>query len=180
MDEERAKRDRAWAERVAAGDERALEAIYDAYSRAVYRQALTLLGCASDAEDVLQEVFLKLVRRRGGPIRDLTAYLLTAARHEACSILRRRGRETWDGGLEAAELAAPGPQPDFGETEAVRAAVAALPERQRQVVILKFYDQMTFAEIARVARASINTVASRYRYALKRLREVLGDVADVP
>ena len=58
--------------------------------------------------------------------------------------------------------------------------VVLLDIPQRQVVILKFYDQLTFAEIARVARASINTVASRYRYALKRLREALGDVADVP
>jgi RNA polymerase sigma-70 factor, ECF subfamily len=180
MDEERARGERALAERLAAGDEQALEVIYDAYSRAVYRQALMLLGSAADAEDVLQEVFLKLVRRRGSPVRDLTAYLLTAARHEACSILRRRGRETWDGTLEETDLAPVDAHADFAETDAVRAAVAALPESQRQVVILKFYDQMTFAEIARVARASINTVASRYRYALKRLREALGDVADVP
>src|SRR5436305_11418065 len=132
MDEERARRDRHLCERIGAGEMGALEEVYDAYSGAIYRQALSLLGCAADAEDVLQEVFLKLVRRRGGPIRDLAAYLLTAARHEACSVLRRRGRETLDGDVAADDLPVLDTRPDFAETEAVRAAVAALPDKQRQ------------------------------------------------
>src|SRR5437763_1185735 len=93
MDEERARRDRRLGERIDAGDMGALEEVYDAYSTAIYRQALSILSSAADAEDVVQDVFLQLVRRRGYPIRELKAYLLTAARHQACSTLRRRQRE---------------------------------------------------------------------------------------
>src|SRR5687767_7129049 len=109
MDEERSARDRRLAERVAGGDEAALEEAYDAYAGAVYRQALSLLSSAADAEDVVQEVFVRLVRRRGGPILELKAYLLTAARHEACSFLRRRQREARadDGETSLLELSLP-------------------------------------------------------------------------
>src|SRR5918998_2888687 len=105
MDNERAREDRRLAERIDIGDAAALEELYDTYAAPVYRQALAVLGCAADAEDVLQEVFLKLVRRRGGPVRELKAYLLTAARHEAASVLRRRQREAPDDTLEAIESA---------------------------------------------------------------------------
>ena len=67
MNEERTRLDRRLADRIAAGKSAALEAVYDAYSGAIYRQALSILGCRADAEDVVQDVFLKLVRRRGGP-----------------------------------------------------------------------------------------------------------------
>jgi RNA polymerase sigma-70 factor, ECF subfamily len=123
MDEERARQARLLARRIAAGDEQALEAAYDAFSGVVYRQALALLGSASDAEDVLQEVFLKLVRRRGDPIRDLPAYLLTAARHQSLSILRRRGRETLEGDMASLDLPPASPHAEFCEAEAVREAL---------------------------------------------------------
>jgi DNA-directed RNA polymerase specialized sigma24 family protein len=83
MAEDQAGQGRQWCERIDAGDVAALEAVYDAYAGAVYRQALAVLGSAADAEDVMQEVFLHLVRRRGSPIRDLKAYLLTAARRQS-------------------------------------------------------------------------------------------------
>jgi RNA polymerase sigma-70 factor (ECF subfamily) len=68
----------------------------------------------------------------------------------------------------------------LGDRVAVRQALAALPPEQREVVRLKVYEQLTFAEISRSVRASVNTVASRYRYALEKLRKALGEPADVP
>jgi RNA polymerase sigma-70 factor (ECF subfamily) len=179
MDKERTRQDRRLADRIEAGDAAALEELYDTYSTAVYRQALSVVGCASDAEDVLQDVFLKLVRRRGGPVRDLKAYLLTAARHQATSVLRRRQREAPDENLEAVPCASHRDSGAFTDFQAVREALAALPADQREVVLLKVYDQLTFEEIGRVVRVSVNTVASRYRYALQKLRKALGDSADV-
>jgi DNA-directed RNA polymerase specialized sigma24 family protein len=93
-DEVRTRNDRARAARLAGGDMDALAEIYDAYSGPLFRLALGLTGSVPDAEDVLSNVFLKLVRRRGGPIRELRAYLFTAARHEAYSSLRLSRRET--------------------------------------------------------------------------------------
>jgi RNA polymerase sigma-70 factor (ECF subfamily) len=180
MDETKGREDRRLSERIAAGDAGALEEVYDAYSGAVYRQGLAILGSAADAEDVLQDVFLQLVRRRGGPIRDLKAYLLTAARNHACSALRRRRRCAPADDPEAVPWpSAPSPEPS-SERVAVREALQSLPAAQRQVVILKVYEELTFEEIARRVQASVNTVASRYRYALQKLRKVLGDVTDAP
>src|SRR2546427_5010342 len=111
MDEERARRDRRLCARIDAGDVSALEEVYDAYSTAVYRQALAILGAAADAEDVVQDVFLQLVRRRGRPIQELKAYLLTAARHQARSSHRRRQREAPD---QSSEIALDWPSSDAG------------------------------------------------------------------
>jgi RNA polymerase sigma-70 factor, ECF subfamily len=180
MDETKGREDHRLSERIAAGDAGALEEVYDAYSGAVYRQALAILGSAADAEDVLQDVFVQLVRRHGGPIRDLKAYLLTAARHHACSALRRRRRSAPADDPEAV-LSHQAPQTDSsGERAAVREALQSLPAAQRQVVVLKVYEELTFEEIGRRVQASVNTVASRYRYALQKLRKALGDVTDAP
>jgi RNA polymerase sigma-70 factor (ECF subfamily) len=174
MDDDRAAIDRRLAERIDAGDVSALGAIYDAYAGAVYRHALSLLRSPADAEDVLQEVFLKLVSRRGGPIRDLKAYLLTAARHQAILVIRRRAREVETDTAAGHVSAAASPDAAI-DAEAVRGALERLSAAQREVVVLKVYEQMTFAEIGRRLRASVNTVASRYRYGLEKLRQVLGE-----
>jgi RNA polymerase sigma factor (sigma-70 family) len=179
MDEERARLDRRLADRMAAGDEQALEEIYDAYAGAIYRQALSILSSRSDAEDVVQDVFLKLVRRRGGPILDLKAYLLTAARHQACSSLRRSAPVDLVADPETVFTPTHAHSESRLDRQDVREALEALPPDQREVVVLKVYEQLTFEEISRRVRASANTVASRYRYALKKLRRSLGDSADV-
>jgi RNA polymerase sigma-70 factor, ECF subfamily len=175
MNEETSRRDRELAARINDGDPAALEALYDAYAGAVYRQALAIVGCAADAEDVLQDVFLKLVRRRGGPIQDVKAYLLTSARHQAYSILRQRRREPRDSDLDLDAFPSLIGREERAETTAVQNALQTLPSEQRQVILLKVYDQLTFEEIGRAVRASVNTVASRYRYAVKKLRQALGD-----
>src|SRR5262249_39245031 len=123
MDEESSRRDRQLAARISDGDPAALEALYDAYAGAVYRQALAIVGGASDAEDVLQDVFLKLVRRRGGPIQDVRAYLFTAARHQAYSTLRQRRREPRDSDLAVDALPSLVCREEFSETTAVRDAL---------------------------------------------------------
>jgi RNA polymerase sigma-70 factor (ECF subfamily) len=178
MDEAGARSDRRLSERIDAGDVRALEELYDAYAGAVYAQALAVLHSAADAEDVLQDVFLKLIRRRGAPIQDLKAYLCTAARHEAYSSLRKRQREQAGSDWLDAEPAPLSSLQASEQREAVREAMESLPAKQREVVVLKVYEQLTFEEIGHRVAASVNTVASRYRYALKKLRALLGDAAN--
>lgn len=158
------------ARRIAGGDAHALEQAYDAYSAAVFRHALAILGCAADAEDVLQEVFLKLAKRRGGTIANLRAYLFAAARNEAYSLLRRCRRERV--GLEPDAVWSPerAEQMDPAEACALSRALNGLPPEQREVVVLKVYEQLTFEEIGELLHAPMNTVASRYRYALQKMR----------
>lgn len=158
---------------LAAGRHEAFAALYDRFGPALYRVARALVRSAEDAEDAVQEVFVGLVRaRRGLPaVRDLRAYLFAALRRAAAR--RRAGRE------KPAPLdAVPAREPPAVETdEAVRLekALALLPPGQREVIALKVDGGLTFAEIADLLGISPNTAASRYRYALEKLRAALMD-----
>lgn len=163
------------ADRLAAGDVSALAALYDRYGGAVYRLALALLGREADAEDVLQDVFLGLLRRRRD-LRDPRAYLLAAARHRAVSILRRRRWETTSAEQPIPLLEGGGLDPnDAAAARQIEQALTRLPAEQREVIVLRVYEGLSFPEIARVVRTNANTAASRYRYGMARLRELVGD-----
>ena len=148
--------------------------LYDEHAAAVYRLLLAMLGSPEDAQDALSEVFLKTSRIGLRRIRNPRAYLLAAARHHAVSILRRRKRETsvdpsdvrfFDtGGLDPERVILAG---------RIEAALRELPREQREVIVLKVYEGLTFADIAAITHTRANTVASRYRYAVERLRRAL-------
>lgn len=145
--------------------------IYDRYGAALYRYAVMVLADSAGAADVVQTVFVSLLRRRGRPDCD-ERYLRRAVRNECFSALRKRRRDV---------LAAAGPilatvegrrdRPD--ERLAIERALRQLPADQREVVHLKAFEGMTFQEIAELTNESINTVASRYRYAIAKLRPSL-------
>lgn len=154
--------------RLAAGEPDALGQAYDFYAASLYRVLQALLGSPTDAEDALQEVFVKIATGRVSQVRDLRAYLFVAARHEALTMLRRRKRE---GQLDAGEIPARiAPRGGFEQAADWQALLALLPLEQREVIALKVWEQLTFAEIAAIVKASPNTVMSRYRYGIERLR----------
>lgn len=167
-DEAEAEGDAELVRRLVAGDFEALGLVYDRYAPSLYRVLLAMLRSSADAEDALQEVFAKLASGRGGRMRDLKAYLFVAARNEALGILRRRQREP----LAATEVPTEIPGgADAGEASCDwRALLARLPLEQREVIVLKVWEGLTFAEIAGIVKASPNTVMSRYRYGIERLR----------
>ncbi len=145
--------------------------LYDAHGAALYRYALMLLANNGAAEDAVQQVFASLLRSAPKLQRGLEAhYLRRAVRNECYSMLRRGARLQADPRplLERAS----GEQPN-DERLALEGAIRTLPAAQREVVHLHVFEGMTLAEVADAAGESINTVASRYRYALARLREML-------
>lgn len=158
-------------------DPEALGRVYDLYAARIYSYVRALGAAPTLAEDVLQEVFVKLARRsgQGSAVRNLKAYLFAAARNELSrwsTRLLRRG-EIRPGHLTGLfEVAAPGMPAD--EAAAVEDALSLLPAAQREVVVMKVYGGLTFAEIADVMGRSVNTTASRYRYALEKLKILLG------
>jgi len=153
--------------------------LYDEHAAAVYRLLLAMLGSPEDAQDALSEVFLKASRIGLRRIRNPRAYLLAAARHQAISMLRRRRRET---SIDASDVRFF----DTGDLDPERVILAGrietalreLPSEQREVIVLKVYEEMTFAEIASITRTRANTVASRYRYAIDRLRRALTESSE--
>lgn len=142
---------------------------YDRHAAAMYRYALMLLGDTAGAADAVQQVFLAVVRqgRAGGSIDREEHYLRRAVRNECFIALRRRRREP--AGEALVEPIAPATR-DPVLRMAIDQALRALPPDQREVVHLKVFEGMTFQEIADLAGESINTIASRYRYAMDKLR----------
>ena len=142
--------------------------LYDRYGAALYRYAAMVLADPAAAADVVQTVFVSLLRRRAPPEFD-ERYLRRAVRNECFSTLRRRRRDLLESAgplLDA--LAGTSDRPD--ERLALEQVLRALPPEQREVVHLKVFEGMTFQEIADLSAESINTVASRYRYAIEKLR----------
>jgi RNA polymerase sigma-70 factor (ECF subfamily) len=155
-----------------------IEQLYDRFGEKLYHYLILKLGSASDAEDVLQDVFCRLARYsiRLRLVRNLQAYVFRIARNEANRFLRktiRRRREQ--------EVAASLPRvirdsftnPDVQETRRVAESLARLPENQMEIIVLKVFEGLTFKEIAAVCGLSISTAASRYRYGMEKLRSIL-------
>lgn len=157
-------------------DPAAVELMWDRYASDLLGFLQGVLCSKHDAEDVLQTVFVRIVRKRHklAAARSMDAYVYRIARNEAYRLISRRKRdrktnrttESWliitESNQEQSDLA-----------EQLQAALAQLPRQQREVIVLKIYRQKTFFEIARLLGISQNTIASRYRYAIEKLRNLL-------
>ena len=160
-----------------------LAELYEQYGPRLYRYALVILADAPAAEDVLQEAFCQLaeaLRRRPGVA--TLPYLNAIVRNECYSRLRRRRRTTFlaVGPALSERQRVGGPMLEPASSQAsgeelllVDHALRSLPPDQREVVYLQIYEGLTFREIGERCGVSMNTAASRYRYALEALRSVL-------
>lgn len=155
-----------------------LEALYDAHAAGVFHYLLSIVRQESDAKDLLQEVFVKLAAKPlVADLRDPHAFLLRMAHNMAIDSLRRRGTR------QAAENASQSESPRCFEapcdpdakafTQSVQMALGQLPVEQRTVAWLKLWEGLTFEQIAAAQDIPLNTAASRYRYAIDKLRALL-------
>lgn len=141
--------DRRLVAAVGRGDERAGEELCRRHRDDVYRAALAMLGSTHDADDVAQTTLVRAlaaIRRR--PPRDLRPWLLTIARNESVSLMRRRSRHA---ALDCAEI------PTFGADQSLLTRVEArqlledmraLPERQRSALVLRELHELAYADVA--------------------------------
>jgi len=170
------------AARLAAGDERALAEAFDRLAPSVYSGALRVLGNGSAAQDVVQDVFVELWGHPGRydpSAGSLRTYLIVLARHRAVDLLRselrRVARQERHYRMTPAEP--PGSASDevmAAETASVvRAAVQLLPDGQRRVVELAYFEGLTCREVARTMGIPEGTAKSRLRLAMAKLESVL-------
>jgi RNA polymerase sigma-70 factor, ECF subfamily len=147
---------------------------YARFGASLHRYALMILANRQDSEDAVQQVFARLLRGRAVVKPDaVESYLRTAVRNECFSQLRLRQRRSTESDETLLEAVASEPDSRPDERLALEAALRELPADQREVVHLKAFEGLTFQEIAELTSESINTVASRWRYAMERLRAVL-------
>jgi RNA polymerase sigma factor (sigma-70 family) len=168
---------------VAEGDPAALEALYDRYGRAAYSLARRILTDGSRAEDVVREVFLSLWRdaRRWDLSRGTVGiHLLSMTHHRSVDLVRkeenlrrRRGPEEAlalgpdrklyvEEGVEAAERRA-----------RVRAAIAGLPDPQREALLLAYFGGYTQREVASVVGVPLGMVKTRMAAGMRKLKDSL-------
>ncbi len=167
-------------ERLRQGDRSALEHVYLTQKDRLLTLALCLTADRPMAEDCLQEVFVRLADEGiAGRIRDdLGAYLSACVRNLVRERLRRRMRRRR---LLPDAVTAPDPTDtldrlaDRQEVERLLELLGRLPFEQREVVILHLKGGLTFRAIAGIQSTSINTVQSRYRYGIERLRNLMNE-----
>ncbi len=135
--------------------------------------------CASDAEDVVQEAFVRYWRKQRHLPGDPLPLMLTSVRRAALDQLRqvdrRQNREQAHVDIAAESWFEPHAEGDE-RANRLEEAVVQLPTEQREVLVLKIWGELTFAEIAEQLGLSPHTAASRYRYALGSLRQKLNTV----
>jgi RNA polymerase sigma-70 factor (ECF subfamily) len=127
---------------------------------------------APDAEDIVQEAFVRFWRKQHS-IQN-RALLFATVRSVALDLLRRdarRARREANAALEVEQFTAPQFDFDDGSQQQLAAAIDQLPAEQREVLVMKIWNELTFAEIGEVLGISQNTAASRYRYALAALKK---------
>ncbi len=174
-----ADRVRFCAERLAEQGVGALGGLYDATASRLVRYASTLTRQRDDAEDAVQAALVRIALRPGllAKASYPWAYLLKITRNEALNIVRRRRPMRSLTRPDAIWSDAP-PHGLDEIHQLVRLALRKLPSTQAEVVVLKIWEEMTFAEIGEILGQSPNTAASRYRYALQKLSQHLQSVGE--
>lgn len=149
----------------------------DRHGPALLLFARQWLPSRADAEDVVQEAFVRFWRSRYRAD-DATAYIFACVKRCAMdwqrSRRRRTRREEASARPEAEALFAQAIEQDE-RRRSIEAALSTLPEEQREVLVLKIWGELSFSQIAVALEIPANTAASRYRYALAKLREQLAE-----
>lgn len=160
-------------DRYRRGEFAAAGEFYRRCCRPVYFYAFSLTGNRARAEDILQEAFVRLLQRDPAGIASVRGLLFAIARN----LVRDEGRRAAAAGVVYPILESiPSDDslgPDAERLAELSRALAGLPAEQREVVILRIYADLPFAEIAGTLGIPEATVKSRYRYALNRLEELL-------
>ena len=169
--------DRKLLKALQRGETAAWRRIYLKYKDDLLTVARSLVYDVNVAEDCLQDVFVQLATD-GNKIRsNLKGYLLSCIVHRARDHLRRRdARFNCQVNSRMHRMCSPNPANVFAENdeiERISLALEKLSLEQREVVVLHLQSDMTFREIATMLNVSINTVQSRYRYGMDRLRQLL-------
>lgn len=152
-------------------------ALLDKHGAALLFVARQRVSAKSDAEDVVQEAFIRFWRARDR-VADPVAFLFACVRNCALDWQRERSRQ-----VRREEAAARGERepmfvgsPEQDERrDAIELALRRLPAEQRDVLAMKIWGGLSFPQIAEALGISANTAASRYRYALAKLREQLAE-----
>ena len=152
-----------------------IEAVFTAELQSLYRYACYRLGRREEAQDVIQELYLKLHRQHLREVGSARCYLYRALSNSCTQLLRNRRRIEYVDVTSLRDLHAEDMTPsDFDEEQALIARLlATLPDEQSEVIRLHLHGGCTFTEIAEILDIPLPTAKSRYRYGIEHLRKEL-------
>lgn len=175
--------DEMLVERVAAGDQGSLAALYDRYQALTFGMAMRITGDRTVAQDVVQETFIGIWRASGRFAAERASartWIVAICHHRAVDAVRRRrpAAPLPDPELPPPQqLVSPDVWPEVSrslDADVVRRALEGLPEPQREVIELAYFAGLTQQEIAQRTQVPLGTVKSRVRLGLVGLRRALG------
>jgi RNA polymerase sigma-70 factor (ECF subfamily) len=140
--------------------------LYEQHKRGLISYACSLVTSFSVAEDVVHQVFERLLRGDIELDGEPQPYLYRAVRNASLNALRSRSRE-----VELPEDWLEGPAGLQETAIELQSVLRDLPQEQREIIVLRLWGEMSFEEAARALGISPNTAASRYRYGLAKLKE---------
>lgn len=162
--------------RAAAGQADSMGELFDRHAGRMKSLALRILRLGDEAEDVVQEVFVQAwqqAHRFDAQRGNVLAWLSIMTRSRSLDRWRRRATRRESAVSEAHELEAPRPADNMAEGWAARTALGDLPEEQRQLLELAYWEGLSQSEIATRLGLPLGTVKTRMRIGLKTLREKL-------
>jgi len=156
--------------------EKKFEEIYKKYSREIYNYLLFLSCSREDAEDILQDVFVKFWKMFDNLIKleNLRAYLFRMARNRFIDIKRKRKRFI-EGGIdeEIFNFQSEDISEKIRKKEFVRKLLSVLNEEEREIITLRFYEDMKFREISEITGMNENTLRVKYIRILEKLKKLI-------
>ena len=159
--------------RISEGDTSALTVVYDCMARQMFTLAISILKNYADAEDAMQETFLRVIQGIGTYRKDgnARAWLLSITRNTAIDILRKKKDVVCIDDFSA--VSEKSSQKDFADKLILDEALMNLEQEDREIVVLKIVSGMKFREISEIIELPLTTVQKRYQRALKKLRTQL-------
>jgi RNA polymerase sigma-70 factor (ECF subfamily) len=154
------------------GDADAFEVLYKRYRDWVFNLAWRFTGSQQDALDVLQDTFIYLLGKFPGfsLTASMTTFLYPVVKHVSFNIRNKNRRSISDEGM-LKELTEPASEETGSSRSEMAAVLSVLPDEQREVLLMRFVDNMSLQEIATALNIPTGTVKSRLHHALQKLRD---------
>ena len=154
-----------------------IDQLFREHSQMLYRTAFSMLGNSADAEDVLQDVFLRLLRGEPAPKSNVRGYLYRAAINSSLNVIRTRKRLEFTDDTDRFDIPVDNRSSDFAEDLHARlaAALAELKPEDAQVLVFRYLHDRSNGEIAKLFGVSRGTVAIRLFRSRRRLKKLMGE-----
>ena len=170
--------DRALILGLKRGDVGSFEKIFEKYRRVVFSYARGILRDEALAEDCVQETFLELVRKTESIdiARGVKGWLFRVARNKAIDVIRKRAREVQTDRSDNRMDPRRGPDADMisiESSDSIMVAISKLKDTEREIVMMRFFGGLTFAEAESATGVPLNTLIWRCRSALTKLGKIV-------